>query len=303
MSETTPPPDKECLEGEILNLEPETQDNPLLAKYTLIGKIISRKLINKTTAKSMILKGWGALDKVSISDIGPNKFLFHFTDEDLMKKVIREAPWNVLGNHLSIQPWTPEMSIEEVSFNLSPFWIQIHGLPIEMMTVKNATSIGGKLGTILRMENPMVEGHLLRSFFRVKVLLNIFKPITTGFLSKTWIKIKYEKLMDFCYNCGRLGHDNKVCNSEIAMSLVNPNAPRYGSGIGVPPAPSLESIVAGNVLFRKKASGSEVDEDWPKQGDKCVSGAGAQQCHNVIKDEHYSSRKSKSHPVWGQYRW
>ncbi|KAJ1387737.1 Endonuclease/exonuclease/phosphatase superfamily [Sesbania bispinosa] len=45
------------------------------------------------------------------------------------------------------------------------------------------------------------------------------------------------------------------------MSLVNPNLPRYGAGIGVPPAPSLESIVAGNVMFRKKASGNEVDEE------------------------------------------
>ncbi|KAJ1390976.1 Zinc finger, CCHC-type [Sesbania bispinosa] len=265
MSEPPPPP--ECIEGDVLSLEPENQDSHLLGKYTLIGKIISRKLINKTTTKTMILKGWGAIDKVSISDIGPNKFLFHFTDEDLMKRIIREAPWNVLGNHLNIQPWNPELSIEEVSFNLSPFWIQIHGLPIEMMTVKNASSIGSKLGSILRVENPMVEGHLLRSFFRVKVLINISKSFITGFwlprknLPRTWIKIKYEKLMDFCYNCGKIGHDNKVCNSEVAMSLVNPNLPRFSSGIGVPFAPSLESIVAGNVLFRKKANGKKEDEE------------------------------------------
>ncbi|KAJ1403457.1 hypothetical protein SESBI_27298 [Sesbania bispinosa] len=239
---TEPPPPPASLEGDILDLGPEIQNNPLLTKYTLIGKIISRKLINKTTTKTMILKGWGALDKVTISDVGPNKFLFHFSDEDLMKKVIREAPWNVLGNLLSIQPWSPEMSLEEVSFNFSPFWIQIHGLPIEMMTVKNASSIGNKLGTILRVENPIVEGHLLRSFFRVKVLLNISSPIITG-------------------------HDNKVCNAEMAMSLANPNLPRFSAGIGVPPAPSLESIVAGNVLFRKKAFVEEVEDDMgPTKG-------------------------------------
>lgn len=39
---------------------------------------------------------------------------------------------------------------------------------------------------------------------------------------------KYERLSDFCYNCGRLTHCKKVCGEEKARSILNPNEDMYG---------------------------------------------------------------------------
>lgn len=42
--------------------------------------------------------------------------------------------------------------------------------------------------------------------------LDLTKPLVVGFpipcfgLSTAWVQFKYEKLADFCYVCGRLGH-------------------------------------------------------------------------------------------------
>lgn len=50
-----------------------------------------------------------------------------------------------------------------------------------------------------------------------EVLLDIDKPlrrgvkIATGKETSKWVEIKYERLGDFCFYCGRLGHTNRAC--------------------------------------------------------------------------------------------
>uniref|UniRef100_A0A803N2Z4 CCHC-type domain-containing protein n=1 Tax=Chenopodium quinoa TaxID=63459 RepID=A0A803N2Z4_CHEQI len=52
---------------------------------------------------------------------------------------------------------------------------------------------------------------------RIKVLLDINKPmkrglkISTGLSSSKWVGLKYERLADYCYFCGRLDHTEKDC--------------------------------------------------------------------------------------------
>ncbi|KAJ1392784.1 Ribonuclease H-like superfamily [Sesbania bispinosa] len=236
-------------DGFTFDLEPTNSTNPGLANHTLIGKIISHKVLNRNTTKTMILKGWGQKCDVSISDIGPNCYLFHFNGKQAMKKVIREAPWNVMGLHLSIQPWAPEISLEELSFSLSPFWIQIHGLPIDMMTVSNAAKIGSRMGTVLRVKNPTIDGHLLRSFIRIRILININHPLITGCwvprknLPKAWISFKYEQLMDYCYNCE---------NGESNVSGPSPTMIDLNSGLI---QPGLGPIEMEDIQFTKEDFG------------------------------------------------
>ncbi|GMP35408.1 hypothetical protein CsSME_00007851 [Camellia sinensis var. sinensis] len=63
------------------------------------------------------------------------------------------------------------------------------------------------------------EGLLLnRSFLRFRVAINLQEPLPKGIWLKRpqggsaiWVFFKYERLSDFCYDCGRIGHDNKIC--------------------------------------------------------------------------------------------
>lgn len=58
---------------------------------------------------------------------------------------------------------------------------------------------------------------ILRKFTRVQVEINVENPLPDGFpLSwprrhATWISFKYERLSDFCYCCGCLGHIQQAC--------------------------------------------------------------------------------------------
>lgn len=106
------------------------------------------------------------------------------------------------------------------------------------------------LGEVLEVEDPMVDGNLLRSFMRVRVCFNVNNPLPTGCwvqrrdLPKLWAFFRYEKLQDLCYNCGIVGHEQKECEKERKMAVLDSESPRYGPGLSVPIAKSLEEIVA-----------------------------------------------------------
>ncbi|GAU25523.1 hypothetical protein TSUD_280080 [Trifolium subterraneum] len=50
--------------------------------------------------------------------------------------------------------------------------------------------------------------------------MDVNQPIQTGILignhrdGTTWVDFRYEKLPQVCFNCGILGHSNKLCQNE-----------------------------------------------------------------------------------------
>lgn len=201
------------IDGATLDLQPEEENSLELAKRTLIGKILTDKAINKNVMKSMLLKAWNIQTGVQMTDMGINVLLFTFKEEETTKRVYEEGPWNVMGNMLSLQQWAPKLSVLEIRFNVMAFWIQVHGLPLDVMNPSNAAKIASQIGETIAVENPEVDGKLLRPFIRVKVFVNTSQPLPTGFwvprkcLPKTWVFLKYEKLQGFCFKCGKIGHE------------------------------------------------------------------------------------------------
>jgi hypothetical protein len=59
-------------------------------------------------------------------------------------RVLQQGPWQ--GSLLILQPWSLDLALEEVDLHLCPFWIQVHGLPIQNMTLRNAIQIGKSSG-------------------------------------------------------------------------------------------------------------------------------------------------------------
>ncbi|KAI8022776.1 hypothetical protein LOK49_LG03G00471 [Camellia lanceoleosa] len=127
-----------------------------------------------------------------------------------------------MGHLLVLQPLIAGKSTSDMEFNWSPFWVQVHGLPVAKMTRKNAQIIGQRQGNLIGVE-ALHEGLLLeRSFLRLRVEMDVTKPLPLGFflqanssspdtVHEVWVSYKYEKLDEFCYDCGRLGHNNTLC--------------------------------------------------------------------------------------------
>lgn len=133
-----------------------------------------------------------------------------------------------MGKLIVLQPLFLGKSIVEMEFNWSPFWVQVHGLPIERMTKRNREIIGECIGKLIGVEAHTKGLLLYRDFFCIKVIVDVSQTLYKGFLHKQkdnlnpidpgfWVSFKYEKLFDFCYDCGRLDHDNNSCKFVARM--------------------------------------------------------------------------------------
>ncbi|RYR64624.1 hypothetical protein Ahy_A03g010693 [Arachis hypogaea] len=151
-------------------------------------------------------------------------------------------------------------------------WVQIHGLPLSYITRKTAETIGRKIGTVMEAENPRLNDTLQRTFLRVRVTMNITKPLPTGFWlaaqehQTLWVDFKYERIQDsYCLNCGILGHTKKECRNPMAMASWDHMKPRYVLGLGVNRARAISARGKAEDEKEMYREGTEARQEWQEE--------------------------------------
>ena len=86
---------------------------------------------------------------------------------------------------------------KEISLWQSPFWIQIHNLPLNNRTRETGWAIGSKLGEV--MEVDVAESRVQwGKYLRVRVKMDVMKKLVRGKKiaieggEQRWIAFKYE---------------------------------------------------------------------------------------------------------------
>ncbi|OMO51460.1 hypothetical protein CCACVL1_29789 [Corchorus capsularis] len=127
-----------------------------------------------------------------------------------------------MGFCLILKRWDVEKPIHEIAFNRVQYWTHIHGLPLEMQTLNNLKKSGDTIGRVIKLEKPEREQGIGRCYMRIRLEFDISKPLVPGFWvprsgkDKLWVKLKYEKLGDFCFAYGKLGHGEKSYSAPDA---------------------------------------------------------------------------------------
>lgn len=100
----------------------------------------------------------------------------------------------------------------------SPFCVRLYKLPVNCRSKGEVEVIATCLIPVLEVD---LEDLGLERFCRVKVMLNIHKPLRRKQKIKrkdgslAIIEYKYEQLQYFCFQCGVLGHSDKDCHLEL----------------------------------------------------------------------------------------
>ena len=80
--------------------------------------------------------------------------LFVFDNKLEADRVLLSKPWSFDKHLLVMEKYNKNSCIEELKFDRSTFWVQVHRLPIKFMNVKAAEKICDVLGRVIPIDNP-----------------------------------------------------------------------------------------------------------------------------------------------------
>ncbi|KAF5469007.1 hypothetical protein F2P56_013112 [Juglans regia] len=199
----------------------------------LIMQLLTRKHYNHEVFKQTMRKVWRTVKGVKIRDLNSDFSLAEFEDVKDKVKVLREGPWAFDKQLVLLKEFDGLVQAKGLTIVHVPFWVRIYDLPLMARNSYVGKLIGSLIGEFLEVD--LAKGEFeWGEFMRVRVLLDISTPLQRrkklklGDENYCWVRLVYERLPDFCYQCGLLGHSLRECAEFISVNAEIDQLP-YGA--------------------------------------------------------------------------
>jgi hypothetical protein len=96
--------------------------------------------VNRDGFITVFKRIWRTEGEVGFKEIQPNVWIFEFSKETDKIRVLKGRPWSFDWSLLALSEFDGGIPSSHWNFTSSPFWIQIHDMPLICMT----KAIGGK---------------------------------------------------------------------------------------------------------------------------------------------------------------
>lgn len=185
---------------------------------SLVGKVLSAKAINREGFRSAIQKMWNTIKGVTVESLGGNRFIFHFHSNIDKKRVLRGGPWHFNNSLIVLEETQWVVDVSKIHFTRGSVLDPNHNIPIVCMNKETCLFLGNLIGKVEEVDSGET-GDCFCSFIRVRVQIDITKPLRRVLLVKfftqdedaIWLPLLFERLPEFYYCCGMIGHAYKDC--------------------------------------------------------------------------------------------
>lgn len=202
-------------ESDIVSLDDETSNtDDTNINLAMVGKVLTIRPYNFEAMKNTMNEVWAISKGALFRPIENDLFVVQFASLRDKNKVLAGRPWTFDQNLMLLNEIDGSAQPSNISLTHCPFWVRLYNLPMDSRTENRIKLIGGGLGRVLEVD---YDGVGWDKSARLKVLLDITKPLRRiqQIRSKEGqvvvIDIKYERLPNFCYACGKLGHIERDC--------------------------------------------------------------------------------------------
>ncbi|XP_050205722.1 uncharacterized protein LOC126655541 [Mercurialis annua] len=182
------------------------QNMKLCVIVRLLGKTIGYR-----TLFGRLLKLWKPKSNPSLIDLDNNFFMVRFYSMEDYTTALSGGPWVLFGHYLTVQPWNPSFSPDNINVASVTAWVRFPGLPIQYYSNHVLKAIASTIGHVIRIDYN-TEAMERGKFARLAINLDLSKPLISRILIDGRVqKIEYEGLPIICFDCGRYGHRENNC--------------------------------------------------------------------------------------------
>ncbi|MBA0637709.1 hypothetical protein Godav_005209 [Gossypium davidsonii] len=170
-----------------------------------IGKIMAIVPPNKEAMYRVFKSLWFTKEEVDFVALKEGPVIVKFGCVENRSRILNLSPWLFDRCLFSMLPFEKGKEIDSYEFWMSPFWLRVYNISIELMDSQMALDIGNAIGELVAIDWKDQNGGWTE-FMRLKVKINTLKPFRRivklvdkeGF--ETIGLLKYERLPDFCYD-------------------------------------------------------------------------------------------------------
>ncbi|KAE8803759.1 hypothetical protein D1007_20269 [Hordeum vulgare] len=171
-------------------------------------------------------RAWGLHKEAKFRDLGSNTFEVHFGSEGDWKHAMNNGPWQYDFSVLILKEYDRNTRPSEMVFDKVDLWVRVDDLPPGKRIEAFGKALGNWLGEIVRVDTDS-DGFARGQHLRVRAKIPVYEPLVRGFYLKaspedkvgTGFDFYYEKVLHFCFSCGRLVHVGGVCVPPMDSSL------------------------------------------------------------------------------------
>ncbi|CAL1390112.1 unnamed protein product [Linum trigynum] len=208
-------------EESIIKVEDDDVDvrvEEIIEDLGVVGSLQGTRSPGAKFMKTALIAAWKTKKDFVIQPIGERLYAFQFFSKEDREKALYGGPWHFDNQLIILKPVERDKEVSELDFTETDIWVRIRKLPPKMRTVRMAEKIGALFGSLKVLDADSSEPW--SNYMRIRVSFNVTKPLRRGVLlsngaENIWYKVAYEKLPNFCYNCGILGHLKRNCKEEI----------------------------------------------------------------------------------------
>ncbi|MBA0804901.1 hypothetical protein Gohar_004456, partial [Gossypium harknessii] len=213
--------------------------NPRRFESWAIGKIMAIEQPDKEAMYRVFKVLWFTKEEVDFVALKEGFVIVKFGCMEDRSRILNLSPWLFDRCLFSMVPFERGKEMDSYEFWMSPFWLRVYNIPIELMDRRLALDIGNVIGELVAIDWKDRNGGWTE-FMRLKIKINVLRPLRriVKLVDKNGVEtigmLKYERLLDFCYECEIIGHMVKKCSLIKEDDRLNGQRPQFGCWMRAP---------------------------------------------------------------------
>ncbi|XP_075653877.1 uncharacterized protein LOC142624225 [Castanea sativa] len=146
--------------------------------FSIAANFLTKRALNAEAVARTFTPLWREKRGFKMKNIGDHKILFSIKDKEDVDRIMGSEPWSFDKHLVVLQRYDNDIPLEDIKYDRTTFWVQVHGLPMRYMTIEAVEKIYGVVGKVIKQSDSKVyDGG---NFIRVKVVVDITMPLCRG---------------------------------------------------------------------------------------------------------------------------